>query len=117
MTGKALYGKIVGGIKLQNMEKSMLNILICDDEKPFLDKLINKISIYLKARKIPFQAAVFGSGEELLKLGEDERFDIAFLDISMHKVSGMEAAWHLRTINRRISMVYVTGYMDYVVDG
>lgn len=117
MTVKALYGKIDGGIKLQNMEKSMLNILICDDEKPFLDKLINKISIYLNARTIPFQAAVFGSGEELLKLGEDERFDIAFLDISMHKVSGMEAAWHLRTINQRICIVFVTGYMDYVLDG
>ena len=31
----------------------MLNILICDDEKPFLDRLANKITVYLENREIP----------------------------------------------------------------
>ena len=49
----------------------MLNILICDDEKPFLDRLANKITVYLENREIPFQMAAFCSGEELLKHNED----------------------------------------------
>lgn len=48
----------------------MLNILICDDEKPFLDRLANKITVYLENREIPFQMAAFCSGEELLKHNE-----------------------------------------------
>ena len=73
----------------------MLNILICDDEKPFLDRLANKITVYLENREIPFQMAAFCSGEELLKHNEDRLFDIAFLDISMNAVSGMDAAEYL----------------------
>lgn len=95
----------------------MLNILICDDEKPFLDKLANKITVYLETREIPFQMAAFCSGEELLKHREEEPFDIAFLDISMNAVSGMEAAEYLRDRNQRICIVFVTGYMEYVLEG
>ena len=95
----------------------MLNILICDDEKPFLDRLANKITVYLENREIPFQMAAFCSGEELLKHNEDRLFDIAFLDISMNAVSGMDAAEYLRDRNRKICIVFVTGYMDYVLEG
>ena len=95
----------------------MLNILICDDEKPFLDKLANKITVYLETREIPFQMAAFCSGEELLKQSKDKQFDIAFLDISMNAVSGMDAAEYLRDRNQKICIVFVTGYMDYVLDG
>ncbi|RGY97394.1 LytTR family DNA-binding domain-containing protein [Clostridium sp. AM58-1XD] len=95
----------------------MLNILICDDEKPFLDRLANKITVYLKNREIPFQMAAFSSGEELLKHSEDRPFDIAFLDISMNAISGMDAAECLRDRNQKICIVFVTGYMDYVLEG
>lgn len=92
----------------------MVNILICDDEKPFLDRLANKITVYLETREIPFHMDAFCSGEELLKHSEEEPFDIAFLDISMNAVSGMEAAEYLRDQNQRICIVFVTGYMDYL---
>lgn len=95
----------------------MLNILICDDEKPFLDKLANKITVYLESREIPFQMAAFCSGEDLLKHSEKEPFDIAFLDISMDTVNGIETARYLRDRNQRICIVFVTGYMDYVLEG
>lgn len=95
----------------------MLNILICDDEKPFLDRLSNKITTYLETREIPFQMASFCSGEDLLEHSGKEPFDIAFLDISMDTVNGIETAGHLRDRNQRICIVFVTGYMDYVLDG
>lgn len=95
----------------------MLNILICDDEKLFLDRLIDKVTIYLKSKGIPCQISAFCSGEELIEDGEEERYDIAFLDIGMDTVNGIEAAGHLRKKNRKICIVFVTGYMDYVLDG
>lgn len=95
----------------------MLNILVCDDEKLFLDRLIHKITAYLKTREIPFQMTTFSSGEDLLEHGAYEPFDLAFLDISMDTVNGIEAAGRLRSFNPKICIVFVTGYMDYVLDG
>lgn len=95
----------------------MLNILVCDDEKLFLERLVDKITVYLKAREIAFQMAAFMNGEELVGECENGRFDIAFLDISMDKLNGIEAAGLLREMNPKICIVFVTGYMDYVLDG
>ncbi len=95
----------------------MLNILICDDEKPFLDRLIQKITAYLEGKDIPFQTASFCSGEGMLEECENALFDIAFLDISMGIVNGIEAARRLREINKKICIVLVTGSMEYVLDG
>lgn len=95
----------------------MLNIVVCDDEKYFLDRLTEKISTYLEKREIAFQLASFCSGEELFRECEEKLFDIAFLDISMDAMDGIETADRLRQINKKICIIFVTGYMDYVLEG
>lgn len=95
----------------------MLKIVICDDEAFFLEQLTEKISSYLKEKEIPFQISTFHSGEQLQQDSRDELFDIAFLDISMEAVNGIDAAHYLRTVNQRICIIFVTGYMDYVLEG
>ena len=95
----------------------MLNILICDDEKPFLDRLANKITVYLENREIPFQMAAFCSGEELLKHNEDRLFDIAFLDIDMEKLNGINLARKLRQENPGIVIIFLTNFIQYAPEG
>lgn len=95
----------------------MLNIVVCDDEKNFLDRLVKKIAVYLEEKDISFQMDFFCSGEELFQNSEKEGVDIAFLDISMDKLNGIETACRLRKINKKICIIFVTGYMDYVLEG
>lgn len=67
----------------------MLNVVVCDDEEYFLNRLTEKITAYLTEREIAFKLAFFYSGEALFQEGEG-LYDIAFLDISMDWVNGLE---------------------------
>lgn len=94
----------------------MLNVAVCDDEEYFLHKLSEKITMYLNEKEIPFHISSFRSGEALVQAGE-KQYDIAFLDISMNEVDGIQTARHLRKINKKICIIFVTGFMDYVLEG
>ena len=117
MTEKRICGKIGHEINCRTWRNDMLDILICDDEKLFLERLTDKVTTYLREKEVPFRITAFCSGEKILKSCENRQFDLAFLDISMDRVNGIEAAGYLRDRNQKICIVFVTGYMDYVLDG
>lgn len=95
----------------------MIKIVICDDEEFFLKKLSDKITAYLEERELLFQITSFRSGEELLQNSKKEFYDFAFLDISMGAANGIDIAHRLKSINKNLCIVFVTGYIDYVLDG
>ena len=96
---------------------NMIKIVICDDEKMFLEKLSGKIGAYLRERKISFHLDSFYNGEELLANSEKVYYDFAFLDISMGDVNGIDIAHALKSVNKNLCVIFVTGYMDYVLEG
>lgn len=51
--------------------------------------------------------------EELLEFAEREHIDIAFLDINMRGITGLELAEKLEKINPRLNIIFVTGFNDY----
>lgn len=95
----------------------MLSVVVCDDEPYFLDRLSKKIAAYLEKREITFWLASFCSGKALFQEYEGKLFDIAFLDINMDTMDGIETANRLRQINKKICIIFVTSYMDYVLEG
>lgn len=95
----------------------MLQITVCDDEKTFRDYFIQRISDYFRERKIPYDIHGFSSGEDLLKEAKTIKLDVAFLDISMGGMDGIEVAGRLRESNRNICIILVTGHMNYVLEG
>lgn len=95
----------------------MLNVAVCDDDKSFLDRLTGKISAYLKEKEISFQITSFCPGSALLEQAETTMFDIAFLDISMDAVDGIETAHRLRKMNKKICIIFVTNLLDYALEG
>ena len=58
-----------------------MKILICDDDKFYLDLLKAHVSEYMKNRYLPFQIIATIDPLEVLK--GQENFDLAFLDIQM----------------------------------
>jgi DNA-binding LytR/AlgR family response regulator len=87
-----------------------LTAMIADDEAPMRDLLRARLAAVWPALQIVAEAA---NGVEAVALGEQHRPDIAFLDIRMPGMSGIEAA---RQLYRRSHIVFVTAYDQYALD-
>ncbi|MCI9421350.1 response regulator [Lachnospiraceae bacterium WCA-9-b2] len=101
----------------------MYRIAICDDDsglRRFLRQTIEE-------EGPPCVVDEFSDGVNLLKsynqwaasdvcvgASEERGFDILFLDIDMPRMNGIDTAKKIRTTDRRVKIIYVTGYQDYM---
>lgn len=97
----------------------MLQIGICDDQQEARQTLCWALERLLQNRAIQSRLYEFSSGEGILGWMEKHQgeLDLAFLDIEMNGLSGMETANRLRSADAGLQLVFVTGYSDYVYDG
>lgn len=89
-----------------------MNIIAVDDEKLALETLVDSIE------KVLPEASIFGfrNSQEVVEYVQDNRCEIAFLDIKMRGISGLELARRLKDIRGDINIVFVTGYSEYALD-
>lgn len=83
-------------------------IAICDDDvkmRRFLQQVITDSVISCTVEE-------FVNGAELLQ--NYRGYDILFLDIDMPGINGIETAGRIRRTDRRVKIIYVTGYQDYM---
>lgn len=96
----------------------MFRIAICDDEDYFRQDLQELVSDYMTDQGYTFQIDTFSSGEKFISLGmEMMNYTIVFLDINMNEVNGVTVAKEIRKISRETYIVFVTAYVDYVLEG
>lgn len=91
----------------------MLKIAICDDEKIFLDQIHDMTSQLLTDIAVLHEINCFSSGEELYQILEkDIEFDIAFLDIYMGNMSGIDLGEQIRNHfqNTKTIIIYISSY-------
>jgi DNA-binding LytR/AlgR family response regulator len=91
-------------------EQNSPRILIADDE-PFLRAELREslAELWPQARVV----AEAGDGIEALRLGRETQPDVAFLDIRMPGLSGIELA---HAFGQRTHIVFVTAYGEHAVD-
>jgi DNA-binding LytR/AlgR family response regulator len=89
---------------------AVVTALIADDEAPMRDLLRARLQAVWPELSIVAEAA---NGIEAVELGEKHRPDIAFLDIRMPGLSGIEAA---RRLYDRSHIVFATAYDQYALD-
>ena len=96
----------------------MLRIALCDDEIRARDALRIQLEKILdeETEEIVYEFSTGAGAVSWLKKHPGE-IDLLFLDVEMPDVSGMEAAGQIREFDREISLVFVSGYTDYVFDG
>ena len=96
----------------------MLKIAVCDDEEQFR-KIVGKyIEVFLTKQFIDFHIDYFQSGVEFAGLEEEmSQYDVAFLDISMDKLDGIEVAKRLRKYSDKVIIVFITAFLDYSLEG
>lgn len=54
--------------------------------------------------------------ETALALAEEQPFDVAFLDVEMPGMDGVELAKRLQKIHPLINIIFITGYQEYMPD-
>lgn len=89
-----------------------MNVIIVDDERIILTTEMKKISrVLVDATIMPFQNA-----HEAIAYAKQTKIDIAFLDINMHGMTGLELAEKMSLINPKINIIFCTGYSEYSLD-
>jgi DNA-binding LytR/AlgR family response regulator len=84
--------------------------LIADDEPLLREALTNQLARVWPELDVVAQAK---NGREVIRLFEELRPDVCFLDVHMPGLSGIDAANH---IGRRAHLVFVTAYDHYAVN-
>lgn len=98
-----------------------MNVILCDDEKLFLDSVEQKIRNWAEEHGHMEGLIIrsFTSAEEMLEAyNHGLRMDALFMDIVIPgEMSGMAAAREMRAWNECIPIVFMTGYSDYAEEG
>ncbi len=84
--------------------------LLCDDLELHVDILEKYISNCMKERGILYKCYKTTSGAEALEMYEKQKYDIAFLDIEMPDISGIEIVEKIFNIDNDAVIIYVTAY-------
>lgn len=91
-----------------------MNIAICDDDKSFRDLLEKHIKNYFNERSVPLNFFQFSCGEDLLK--SEILFDLAFLDVEMGEINGIDTGKELKRKNPYNIIFVITSYEGYLDD-
>lgn len=89
-----------------------MRFLTVDDEEIMLNQLENML------RSIRPDAEIFSFiwPDDALEAAKQEQMDVAFLDIEMGAMTGLELAGKLKKIKPDIYIIFVTGYQKYALD-
>lgn len=88
-----------------------MNILTVDDEPNALHLLMQNVAEVVEgANVVGFPDAV-----SALHWAEENSCDVAFLDIELGGMNGIELGKHLKELNPKTNLIFVTGYLEYAV--
>ena len=89
-----------------------MKILLVDDEQLQLTRLESEAKKAIQDAEF----LVFKNPLEALKVCRDLQIDIAFLDIEMPGINGIQLAKELKKKNPLVNIIFVTAYDNYAVD-
>ena len=91
-----------------------MRVLICDDEQKMIDLEVSMLQKYCQSANV---IATFYAFTDSLSAENTDEFDIAFLDIDMAELNGIELARRLRLKNPTAVIIFVTNFIQYAPEG
>lgn len=88
-----------------------LNIAICDDENETLEKESSLIRELLDEKNITYDIDEYTSADKLLL--SEKSYDMAFLDVEMDNINGIDAAKKLLESRKDTYIFFITNYSVY----
>lgn len=89
-----------------------MNIIAVDDERLVLKSMEAELCAAVPNANIK----VFLSAEETLVYAKEVTIDVAFLDIEIGSMTGLELAKELKEIQPKVNIVFCTGYSQYAIE-
>lgn len=95
-----------------------IEIVLVDDEQLQLDYMQKLVTQAADSLNIDVEIHQYLSGEAFLFALEDHpTWNLAFLDIEMAKLNGMEVARIIREKDLDLELVFATAYAEYAIEG
>ncbi|MCL2866299.1 MAG: LytTR family DNA-binding domain-containing protein [Clostridia bacterium] len=95
-----------------------MRIAVCEDMQSHADILIDMIHKWAASRGKRAEAVHYKNAEAFLfHWSKDNLFDLAFLDIEMGSLNGLELAARIRREDQGMLIVFTTGLREYIVRG
>lgn len=96
----------------------LIEIVLVDDEQLQLDYMQTLIEQAAESLEIKVEISQYLSGEAFLFALEDHpTWNLAFLDIEMEELNGMQVARILREKSPQLELVFATAYAEYAIEG
>ena len=89
-----------------------MNVIYVDDEA----MQIKNFCLTVEGMRRIDHLETFEKGQDALEWVKEHPVDVAFLDIEMPVMNGIELAGKLKDINKNIKIVFVTAYTQYALD-
>jgi len=97
----------------------MINFIICDDKKEFIDEIVNTIDRVMMKNSEAYEKHIYSEyDDDFIKMIEDNlSWKIYILDIEVKDKSGIDIARKIREKDIESMLVFVTAYYDkYIQD-
>ncbi len=89
-----------------------MKVMIVDDEEHALEAIASAVKNFNKL----YEIKTFDLPSSAFDYAKDNHIDIAFIDIEMPEINGIDLAKRLKSINNNINIIFVTGYSEYMVN-
>lgn len=89
-----------------------MNIAICDDEQEYIDDAEKHLNLYFNEHGISYDLYKFDNSTDILN--SSVRFDIAFLDVEIDHIDGIEIGRQLKNRHPDMVLIFITAYNHYM---
>ena len=86
------------------MEKSVINVLIVDDEVQFLESMTKRLTVR------GFNVIAVDRGEKALEAAKNHPIDVALLDLKMPEMDGEQTLKALKREHKWMEIIILTGH-------
>ena len=98
----------------KGVEADVLRILVLDDEKQYAEMIAARVHAALQTLGVEHTIDTRTDSADFL--GSASVYDMAFLDVEMQPISGIEVARKLQDANARVLLFMVTSFNQYLDD-
>ena len=93
-----------------------MNIAIVDDSREEIDNLKSILMDYASIHQLNIKLHCFSSAEEFLEDYQPFQYTVIFMDIYMDKMTGIQAAESIRSVDSDTLLIFLTTSTDHMPD-